>query len=93
MESDPRKQKPEGRERKGRSLLPQWESSCAGASEKCAEPPRIVLVKEGDRNIYPQLPALHDGEPPGVEARHQGLPTLPSALQRNELPPSASAGL
>lgn len=54
-------------------------------------PPRIVLAKEGDRSIYPQLPALHDGEPPGVGARPQGLPTLPSALQGTELASAASA--
>lgn len=59
-----------------RSVLLQWDPSCAGTSEKCAEAPRIVLVKEGGRSTYSQLPALLDGELPGVGARHQGLPTL-----------------
>lgn len=87
MESDPRRQREQGEEQ-GRREAPapgylikvnaaEWDPSCAGTSEMCGEDPRIVLVKEGGRSIYSQLPALLDGELPGVGARHQGLPTLP----------------
>lgn len=63
LESDARKQEGGGRKMSWEGGKAHHEGALSG-SEKCAEPPGTVLLKEGGKSIYPQLLA----PPPSVES-------------------------